>query len=441
MFAFTKLKIMLLAVFALAPQMAGTFDSHDGTYDEQTGFAFDKQRFIESRNRSIVGPLSKGSDKVSGMIAGGENKNIGAVIRRKEISEGDMVRFTMEETVKGTPTWGDNPTQRGDFLLYKNQEARINLIKSPAIPIQGEMNQQRVAHSINDLPGSVRRAIIDYMSEEMEFEFLTSLLWGASKALLAGTSDGGLAVSLGVGSGVGAGTPLWCKNFYCIDQGFPAYVQSTWNSTVNGYINAISAAADAITTVKIKHIRNRLDKILFQPVVVDGKKYKAVCLCDPDIWYKIDHLLATARTSARERGKDNPIFHLHETLEYLDILFVNVPNLEKFRPAYNASTSIPDIGPGLTLDPRSYTTSSSVGLTIFLGAGAVLEGYNGKVELSRATAAHGAHEGLEVAARTKLGYIRGEWYSKDGRAVAADNTYNNSSLVACWYETGTGDLT
>lgn len=426
-----------------APRVQGIYDPIGGTYDEQTSFGFDDTMYVEARERTILGPLSRGRDDVSQMIAGGEPTPIDntACIVRKEIKSGDMVRFTMEEAIKGMPTWGDSDVQRGDFVTYKNLEARVNNIKSPAIPLPGEMSLQRARESLRDPKGRLRRQVIDYMAQEMEYEFLISLLYGASKSALRSEDDGGLGVNLGVGTGVGAGTPLVGKNFYCVDQGFPTYtdVHATWNSNINTYMNSITAGADAVTILKIKTIRRQMDKIFFAPAYIDGERYKAIALCDPDTWYHIDHLLHDEYESSKPRRTDHEIFGVDHQLVYHGILFLNVPNMEKFKPGYQASPAYPTIGPGLTSDPRDYSVTSSIGHILFIGAGACFEGYNGKVTTRENVGYMG--DGYEISARTKEAFIRGEWYAKDGRASAAANTYCNSVMWAAFYEAGVGSLT
>ena len=435
-------KLIMFSLFPV-PHVAGVFDSIDGTYDEQTSFGFGPTLFVEARERTILGPLSKGRDDVSDMIAGGEPLSVDntACIVRKEIKKGDMVRFTREEAIKGMPTWGDSDVQRGNFVKYKNLESRVNQIKSPAIPLPGEMSLQRAAESLKNPKGRLRRQVVDYMAQEMEYEFLIALHYGASKAALRSEDDGGLGVNLGVGSGVGAGTPLMGKNFYCKDQGFPTYtdVHATWNSNLNTYMASITAGADAVTLLIIKTIRRQLDKIHFAPAYIDGKKYKAIALCDPDIWYHLDHLLHDDYELGKPRAQDHEIFGVDHQLVYHGILFLNVPNMEIFRPGYQASPAYPTLGPGLTVDPRDYAVTSSIGGIMFIGGGAVFEGYNGNVKTTEHKGYHG--DGYEIGARTKDVFVRGEWYAKDGRASAAANTYCNSVLYAAFYEAGVGSLT
>lgn len=421
----------------------GVFDSIGGTYDEQTSFGFDQTLYTEARDRSLVGKFShSGRNDIDHFIAGGPTKSLdsSAIIVKKTIRSGDMVRFTMQEHMSGNPTWGDNAVRRGDFLAYKNLEARINVIKSPAVPLQGEMALQRAKESIRNPKGALRKEVVDYMAQEMDYEFLLTLGFGASKSAMQSIANGGLAVNLGVGSNGVAGTPLMPKNFYSKDAGFMAYndTPATHNATVNGHMNTCTAGADAITLLIIKTIRRQLDRLRFE-AYLDGEKYKAICVMDPDLWYHLDHLLHDDYELAKPRKTDHEIFGVDHQLVYQGILFLNVPNLEIFRPAYDNAQGYPDMGPNMSSDPRSYTTASSIAWAFFLGSGAVFEGNNGGI---RITEEEGYHtDGYEIGARMKHAFIRGEWYAKDGRAAAAANCYCNSVLAAIFYETGVGTLT
>lgn len=437
------LKSLIKFTLFPVPRVQGVFDSIDGTYDEQTSFGFGPTVYTEARERTILGALSKGRDDVSQMIAGGKPVSIDntACIVRKEIKAGDMVRFTMEEAVKGMPTWGDSDVQRGDYVVYKNLEARVNTIKSPAIPLPADMSLQRAKLSLMDPKGRLRRQVVDYMAQELEYELLIAGHYGASKAALRSEDDGGLGINLGVGSGVGAGTPLMPKNFYCVDQGFPTYtdVHATWNTNLNTYMSAITAGADGLTILGIKTIRRQMDRIFFAPAYIDGVRYKAIGLCDPDLWYRLDHLLHDEYENAKPRRTDHEIFGVDHQLVYHGILFLNVPNMEKFRMGNQADPDYPSLGPGLTSDPRDYSVTSSIASILFIGSGAFFEGYNGNIGITEERGYHG--DGYEIGARTKDVFVRGEWYAKDSRASAAANTYCNSLMLASFYEGGVSTLT
>lgn len=440
--------VSLLAICPAMPSGVGRFDSVDGTYDEQTGFSFEKTLYYQMRSRSIVGKLSRagapGAAATADMTAGDDSLALdgSSAIARKKITEGDMVRYTLQEHITGMPTYGDRDVRRGDFLAFKNLEARVNQIDSPAIPVVGRMSQQRAAGSISDLPAKTRAEVINYMEEQYEYEYLFSMIGGASPSALKTSADGGLGVALGVNALGTAGNPLMGKNWFVRaadgSNSFPTYstTPATWNGTINTALNAIPATSNGYLTLAIlKALRARLDSINSRPLRVGGKMYKMVWLCDPELWYRIDHLLATYYQNARERSASNPLFDIDRQLAYLGMLFINVPNLEKLRPAYNSSTGIPDLGPGLTQDFRGYTTTSDLALMVGVGGDSVIEGYNDKISVTEEKGKHA--KGLEIAAHMDLAFIRSEWYAKDGRTDVGA-VYNDSSFVAAFYEPGVG---
>lgn len=416
-----------------------SFDSVGGTNDEQTGFAFDKQLYMEARTRTFIGSLSKPNDMVRDMNAGAQSLDGSQCIARKEITEGDEVRYTMQEHMTGVETYGDMPVQRGDFLGYKNQYARVNMIKTPAIPIQGETAQQKVKASITDIPAAVKNEVIDYTAETMELQAIGGLIWGASPSVLLPTAEGGLGVTLGVGAGGGAGVPLMPMHFYTPDTGKIAYntTVAAYNSSVNDAINGIDASADdSVSLTKLQMLSRMKEKINFWPTVLNGKKYKAINLCDPDLWWRINHLLKDYYKDARERSANNPIFGIDHQLEFLNELFISVPNLEKFRPVYNSATGVPDFGPGIRGDFRKHVPSATTALMLTISQRALVEGYNGSVRLTKEVGPH--EDGLEIAARTMLGYMRGEWYAKDGRADTTNAAVCYSVFASVFYEPGVG---
>jgi hypothetical protein len=404
---------------------------------------YDKTTFLEVLTKTFFGSLSKPNDSVSKMdglsIDGGIDQS--TFVWKKTIDTGNEFRLTYEEAIDGMGTYGDAAVESGDFLGYKNQDFKIHQTKSPAVQVNGEMSRQKVAHSITNIPTAVRRAAIRWMAEELEFDAIIAYLYGASKSLIRPLSAGGLGVSLGPGSGIGSGTPLMGMHWFTPDTGFMTYTPaalSTWNSTVNDGVNGIDeAAADKFTQSFHEKIREKIEDLNWIPGTLNGKEYKAIALCDPQIAYRFGkNILKTdyGASTPREKGDtSNRIFNINYTIEQDDILYLAVRNLKKFRPAYNASNGYIDIGPGLTSDPRNYTTSSTNGLVIYCGAGSLLFATNGQVKITTGYEKH-PEDGQEHSARHKFGIKRNQWDSKDDR-VTAESTCN-SVLTAAFYEPG-----
>jgi hypothetical protein len=425
---------------------SGTFDSAvgytSGVRDFQTGFSFDKKLYFEMRNRLTFANYARSGEEVDESFVGkpGEAIQSTTIVRRVPITSGDEIRFTMDEAAVGMSTWGPKQHPNGDFSQYKNIVARLNTINGPAFPIESEEDQQRIKDSITNIPRNVQNKATVHMAQEIDASFYYAVLHGASPNVLGAKADGGLGHSLGVNAGGGAGFPLMNKWWYCGDGGWVSFstTPATYNGNVNTAINAISTTSEhKLTLAQLKIIRAKLDTIHFWPVRYNGKEYKALCLLDTELFWRLNNLLATQYTYARERSKDNPIFNGTEPIELDNVLYVNDPNLGLFRPAYNSSTPTygPTFGPNATSDHRTYTNSSAYALAIFLGAQALIEGYNESMKMFWEKGRF--EKSLEVAARQKTGVVRAEWYAKDGRTDAAA-VQNYNCVCAAFYEPGVG---
>lgn len=434
----------------------GVFDSVGGTYDEQTGFEYQRTLFLMARTKTFVGSLARSGNEQ--MLAGGDAPPLDgtAAIWSQTIDAGDMRRITLQELVQGVPSYGDMAVSRGDYIAYQNQEYRVNQIDSPAIPVQGEMARLRAAYSISDIPGAVKAGVIDYMGEQMDIEALIAYIYGASPSVLKSTASGGLGVSLGIGGA--AGVPLMPRHFYTPDGGFATYstTQATWNSTCNTAVNNITAGSGGyISLLHLKKIRKKMDDLKFAKMAYGGKTYKALGLLDTELFWRIHNLLeASGYFPTAYTGKgtaDNPVFGIDHVMDYMGMRLLAVPNLDKLRAFYNSGDGVVSLGHGTSAqaiatasnpyqkDHRNFTADTPANgaraWAIFIGAGSLLEGKNGAIEVTREVGPHG--KGLEFASHTKVGYKRGEWFAQDGR-TGADAAYCNSVIAACFYEPGIG---
>lgn len=418
---------------------ASGFDSIGGTYDDQTGFAFDKMNWIRMRTANIFGLLSSDSERYTKFAGAGPTLDGTGIIVRRQIDSGDEVRYTMQEHMKGTGSFGTLPYKRGEFLRWKQTKARVNKVKSPSIPIQSEEDQKRVLASITNIPESARKEVIEWHGDEYEFEAFQGIIEGASDSVLKTTAEGGLGHSLGVGAGGGAGVPLMCKNFYTPDTGFIAYnsTVATYNGLVNDAINGIDAdAADMVTLNALEMIISNLDDIKFWRPTVGGVQYKAIMACDPALYLRINNLLRAYQKDALPRAKNHPIFQYTSGIEFLDCLFLNAQNLKKLRPAYSSTLGRPLFGPSTTqYDHRDYVTSSTNALMLILGARAILEGYRESIKIVDDTGRF--KDGMEIASNGNYGFTRGEFYAQDGE-TGADACVNHSTAVCAFYEPGVG---
>ena len=426
----------------------GRFDSvidyTSGTYDQQTGFGFDKQMFAEMRAKLMFNPMSKTGEEWDTTIAGGQGAQDvsgSAIVKRVKITSGDEIRYTMEENMIGAPTYGDKQHQPGDFGAFKNMYAKTNMINSPAVPIVGEVAQHRIKDSITNLEPSTRAKVLNWLAQQLDWEDHCALIYGAGPSVLLTTANGGLGHSLGVNAGGGAGVPLMNRWWWMGGDGWVTYstTPATYNAAVNTAFNAIgSSSGDYVTLAQLKKIRSKMDTEHFGGVTFMGKPWKAVALTDGELFYRIQALLAASGyLYAAPRGLDNPWFDVDCMLVYDGILYVNDPTLQLMRPTYNSGSghisSVADFGPAMEADFRDYSNTQTLAMIHFLGRNAIIEGYDGSVIAKDKWADF--DKGCQVAARTMHGALRGEWYAKDGRTDAA-TVRNYSVMSACFYEPG-----
>jgi hypothetical protein len=453
-----RLKFAFQNIVLFKPGIGGSnvFDAPpaytSSNYDMQSGISFDKQMWVEARTRTLIGALSRdgaGDGAVTDMYAGsGPALDGSEVIKKVTLSNTNMITFTMREHMKGLPTYGDLQHPVGDPLSFKNLRAYVNKINAPTLPLAGEMAQLRANQSLGDyLNGSGQKSeILDWCAEEMEIQFIYSLIYGASPSILNAGSDCNL--SLGINAGAGAGVPLMPRWFFDGQSGWATYslTPATYNSTINSAINTIGTNAGAVVTLAdLLLIRNKMDTEHFWPINFMGKKVRSIALCDPEIWHRIKSLLGTAYVYAMPRGEDNPYFGVDEVINYNGIVYMSFPNLYKLRPTYNSGSGVisgvADFGPSMAQDHRDYAVTSAIGLILFVGRSAAIEGINKAISTGVQRGKN--DKGGEVWARFDDGFVRGEWYAKDGRSTSTDLTLvrNYSLIVGAWYEPGIGSGT
>lgn len=459
---FKKVYSTLLAVIAAlvaAPCAVGgpgRFDSIGGTYPGQTGFAFDKRLYYEALTRTVVGSLVR-SSQTAQMLAGGDPLALDttAGIWSKPITSGDEVRFTLVQRLTGTPTRGDKDVMPGDMIEFQAQKVRVNQLDSPAYPVQGRNSQYRVKDSIGDLPAAVKQAVMNWCAEQDEIDFIKGLIYGGDPGVLGSASSGGLADTLGFAANNTAGYPLMPMNMIVgvaaggwLGGSYSA-TGTTWNGFVNDAIYGITAnSSDYVTLAALDKTRAKLDDLKFNPISVNGRSFKSIKLCDPDIWYRINHLLSTyfQSSSPREKGEfTNPIFGVDHVLEYDGSLYLNVPSLKKFRAVYHSvsdTVTAPDLGVVCTqanmeaADPRTAAVTGNNAWIIDIGGGAMLRGTRESIwTTTNDDTRHGKR--LEYSGHMDLGYKRGEWFANDGRVTTSD-CLCYGVLASVYYEPGVG---
>lgn len=384
----------------------------------------------EYRFQSNFGKLSRPMKQIT--VGQGESSrtlDIGAsaCIWSKEIKSGDEVRFTLEQNIKGAPTYGDAEVRVGDYIAYLHQNVILNKLDTPAIPVQGEMSRQRVRDVIGDPNSRIRSEITMYLAEQYVYDVLEGYFRGASRTLMASRAEGGRALDLGLGAGIQVSP----ENFLVKGDGFVAGVSGT-----AGYETAVETAlgtlagGDEITRAYCHNLRAALTDRKIAPTNMEGstdeKWYAAV---DPDMMTRLTapgSELATLWEQSRERMAGNPVFG-HGAVELDDIIFFPEQRLKQFRPV---------IGSGIVWgtnseDRREFETSSDIGLMVILGNGGVLEGHNGTVDITFEGGFHG--KGQSIGGHIKQAFMRARWLPKDGRS---NLVLNQASMVVAFYESG-----
>lgn len=415
------------------PQGQATWETPGtGTKDYVVPWETEKNLAYEYRHRSAIGKLSKPiTQKTVGY--GMEMREVdvaeSAAVYTKEVTKGDQVRFTLEQQLRGEPTYGDAAVRMGDYLAYMHAFVQLNKLDTPAFPIPEEMSKMRITDLL-DPKLQTRNAMTMYLSEQMILDFYEGYLKGASSNLTAPLSEGGRAIDLGLG----AGAAVSPENFLVAGNGFVSGVSGT-----SGYETALdtalgtltNTATDLISRDYIHNLRYAITEKKIKPFVYNGKDVW-FALCDPHLLARLsasNSTLYNAWLAAAPREKEgNPVFG-HGSLELDDIIFMPDPWLMKFRPDITGS-STPIWGTAAN-DKRDYVSSATIALMIILGDGAMLEAHAGGVEVTEEKGRHG--KGLDIAGHIKQSFMRTRYVPKDGRT---NLVINQNSMTVAFFEGG-----
>ena len=413
------------------------WDSRGASTNEYiTKVMTEKNMAHEYRYRSAFGKLSKPMGQMtvgSGPEQRSEDVGVSAAIWSKEITTGDEVRFTLQQRMKGSPTFGDAEVRTGSYLAYLHQNIYLNQIDTPAIPLPGAMSNQRVRETIANPESNIRAEIPMYLAEQYSIDAIEAYLRGSSMNLMAPKNIGGRAIDIGLGAGVQVSP----ENFIVAGSGV---VSGTSGTTA--YETNLAAALDGLNSATTTHrisrgmiheLRAQVSQFKIGGIDVGGVE-KWYCPIDPILLSRLTAVggdLYLAWRDAAQRGDKNPVFG-HGALEVQDFIFFPEPWLQTFRPDKTQATAgVVQWGPSLTYDRRELTSSSTIMLCMVLGSGALLEGHNGSVSI---TSEVGKHEkGMEISGHIKQSFMRSRWLPKDGRT---DTVLNQSSMCVAFAEPG-----
>jgi len=413
--------------------------THNGS-DTNVRVLIDTTLYYEARQKTLLGKLTRPANRpeVTGNSHDTAKKVYASdIISRKKITQGDSCVFTLREAADGMATYGDMAPAKGDYGSYLHSKVVLNNFKSPAFPVNGKQDQRMVRESVKNIPAEVKDDAREFGVHELDHEFIRSLWAGASKSLLAPAIDGGKAIKLGRNGT--AGVAQMCRHFYTPDTGIVVFsdVQATHNTNCNLAVQGIDATAqDQISLAAMKKFRRMLDTLKFEAPSWNGtrdeNKLRCVHFCDPSLVERMAAELESIQLQALPRAEDHAVLDSYKMVIYKNMLFVPVPQLEAYRPAYDAGLGRPRFGADLDKNPRKFVPSSSNCLMITVGARAVLEAFDNAMEL---TVVEGGHNtGMDVVAHLENSFVRAEWWDESGEKTGADACKNFGTIVSVWYE-------
>jgi len=404
-----------------------------GTNDYIVPFETEKNIAHEFRFRSAFGKLSKPMKQMT-VGSGPEQRDLdvgeSAAIWSKEITSGDEVRFTLEQNMRGAPTYGDAEVRVGDYLAYLHQNIILNKLDTPAVPVIEEMSAQRVKEVISNPESRIRGQITMYLAEQYTYDVLDGFFKGMSRNLQEPKANGGRALDLGLGAGVQCSP----ENFLIAGSGF---VSGTGGSSayetqlVTDLGGLEDTAGDYITRDFIHNMRYAVSQRKVAPMAETDGRETWYCPTDPHLMARLTKPgmpLFEAWKFAKERGDKNPVFG-HGSLELDGFIFYPEERLKQYRPILTGGTLLWGSN---APDKREVTVTSNIALLMVLGNGAILEGHNGAVNITYDEGRHG--KGKTIAGHVKQSFMRAVWKPKDGRAATV--RIQQGSMACAFYEPG-----
>lgn len=399
-----------------------------------TRFETSKNIAKEARWKSNFGRLSKEmSMDIVGQGPDKTTKDIGndAAIWRKTITSGDECRFTLEQNMKGSGTYGDAEVRTGDYLAYLQQTVILNKTDTPALPIPEDMSRQRVQETLGKSDAPYRKEINRWMSEEYVYKVLDGYFIGASTDLMSPKNEGGRALDLGLGAGVQVSP----ENAIIAGTGI---VSGTSGTTQ--YETQMAAALANLNPANTAH---RITRYFLQELqqaaiqlkikMIDGQANNGGRLfffCDPMIVHRlsaVDESFYIANRDGNKRSDANKIFGLHNAIELDDFVIIPEARMMQYRPnkaAADAGTVQWGPQPRYT-DRRDSAIEGNILLGMIWGEGAMLEATNGAIDITMETGRHG--KGKELSGHQKQSVMRSIWTAKDGRGN--DTRLNQQSMM------------
>jgi len=395
--------------------------------------------YYESEASTVVGQVNDFRD-VSIPLRGGKYQitgGNGSPIQTIDFKDGyGEKRLTLVEPKSGLPTYGDVAPRVGKYDSFLHASAFTNEVDSAEFPVVGRNSRMNASEAIDDYIALNKDGIRVWREKRVEIDFLCGLLQGMSWGGLSATEPGALGLAL---PGASAGQTRSCWNTFVVGQTgltTQSYTRATHEGALSTLLAALGDVADNAFThdshVAASHLITEV--LRFKPVTLRGKQYKAIALIDP---YNVARFWTVGGTAsnlfrdAYTRGADNPALNMTGTWVLDGILYIPCSYLAYFRPTADGSTVT---YMAETSDPTdsSFTNSSKITQTIYLGAEAIVRGTRPDANILAATERFG--KGESYLMQYDDGFTRLEWHSEDGRTTIK----NNSSLVMFNYDNGPG---
>jgi hypothetical protein len=407
-------------------------------------FRLQKQLYWDSTYKCLFGKVNGGRviDEPKAIHGGNTlviTEGNDSPIWTKNLSDGgNEVRFTLAEENTGLPTYGEADVKDGAFGQYKHTAVWTRTVRSPGFPVVGNESEELIKEQIDDVVAHEKTKIVRWQAVEMDLDAFRAIFMSASRGLLK-TDEGGLSYTPPFGT---AGTQRSCYNNHVYADSYrgslvtASAVATTHETNLATALDALQDETDnAFTWACHKTNSNMLDDLgISIGVKVGGKEYRSVAIIDPR---NIDRLVAdstllTVMQNALDRGKDNPAINMTKAFVLDDILYIPAYQLKFFRPTVSGGAIT--YGIGNTSDPRlaSYSNTSNICPTIYMGPGALLRGTRAKTWWADKIG------DFKVGAKYNInytdGWIRKEWMTRDSRTEL-----KNNSMLICWnYDPGVG---
>jgi len=406
------------------------------------------QIYMKSQAESIFSTLG-GGRVIAESVDGSNNVTIGSgkdsPIFEKTLSQNNTAIFTMEEELEGMPTYGDASVRPGNAPNYMHAQIQARSIWSPAYPIHGyelQDNMKRVI-PLNTHVARRKNSMGVWAGREMDLDGMRASLYGLSRGLYLDT-DGGKGTEL---YGTDAATryrvpfhtfvPSGTATDTRLDKVSNAVSAQTHNENLRSRLVDLNSAVGTYNTKFTfdthRGISEIVRKLRLRPITLNGQKLRAVVLMDPRNFHSLrkDPELVELWTHATPRDMKNFAIYSRQAIELDEILYLPKELVSWFRPVVTTTgNSGVRFGVGFDVDPRSEGFEESVGsgsnltMSIVMGAGALRRGRR-KFDMSFKEHNAPFDKGKEIAMTWDDGWMRNEWYAKDGR----DKVYCDSSFV------------